>query len=106
MVTIRRHPLTRMTDIDDPASKDGPPARAKPRRSPLRRILEERPESRPRLARAFFELAATTLVAVAAIGALLIWHVIRRGRLIRERLSAPRAVDLPDVPGREGDRAS
>jgi hypothetical protein len=106
MATIRRQLLTRMTDIDDPASKQQPAARREPRRSPLRRILEERPESRPRLARAFFELAATTLVAVAAIGALLIWHVIRRGRLIRERLGPPRAVELPDVPGREGDGAS
>jgi hypothetical protein len=93
-----------MSDIDDPATDDQTPARGKPRRSPLRRILDEHPESRPRLARAVGALAATTLVAVAAIGALLIWHVMRRGRLIRERLSAPRAVELPELPGAEEGR--
>jgi hypothetical protein len=93
-----------MSDIDDPATHDQTPARGQPRRSPLRRILDEHPESRPRLARAVGALAATTLVAVAAIGALLIWHVMRRGRLIRERLSAPRAVELPELPGGEGGR--
>ena len=29
-------------------------------------------------------------------GALLIWHVMRRGRIIRERLSDPREVHLPE----------
>ena len=30
------------------------------------------------------------LVAIAALGVLAIWHLVRRGRLIRERLGAPR----------------
>lgn len=70
----------------------------------MRRLLEERPEARTRLARAIAELIAATLVALVAIGALLIWHVMRRARLIRERLSAPRAVDLPELRGREEGR--
>jgi hypothetical protein len=95
-----------MSDIEDPPQKDQAPARREPRRSALKRILDEHPESRPRLARAIIALGATTLVAVAAVGALLIWHVIRRGRLIRERLSVPRSVNLPETPGRTGDPTS
>jgi hypothetical protein len=77
-----------------------------PRRTRLRQILEERPEARPRLGRAVAVLLGTTLVAVAAFGALLIWHIIRRGRLIRERLSAPRVVRLPEFPAQEIDPQS
>jgi hypothetical protein len=96
-----------MSDIDGPDSREEPPApRGQPRRSRLRRILDERPESRPRLARAIGALAATTLVAIAAVGGLLIWHVMRRARLIRERLAPPRAVELPELPGRPPERSA
>jgi hypothetical protein len=77
-----------------------------PRRSRLRQILDERPEARPRLGRAIAVLLGTGLVAFAAFGALLIWHIVRRGRLIRERLSAPRVIRLPDFPAQEIDRQS
>jgi hypothetical protein len=93
-----------MNDFDGPAPRDESAASGERRRTPLRRLLEERPEARPRLARAIAELIAATLVALVAIGALLIWHVMRRARLIRERLSAPRAVDLPDLPSCEEGR--
>jgi hypothetical protein len=76
------------------------------RRSQLSRILEERPEARSRLGRAVSALLGTLLVAVAAFGGLLIWHIVRRGRLIRERLNAPRIVRLPDTPGDEVEPAS
>jgi hypothetical protein len=48
-----------------------------------------------------------TLGSIATLGALVIWHLVRRGRLIRERLGPPRNIRLeplerpaskPDVP--------
>jgi hypothetical protein len=69
----------------DPAPPDRP--EPGPAKSRLARILAERPEARPRLARAVGSLLAVTLVAVAAIGVLVIWHLRRRAGLIRERLA-------------------
>ena len=86
-----------MSDITNPAPTDQSLAGVQPRRSQLSRILEERPEARSRLGRAVAALLGTFLVAVAVFGGLLIWHIMRRGRLIRERLSAPRIVRLPDA---------
>ena len=80
--------------------------KAKPARSRLRRLLDERPEARPRIGRAVATLLGTGLVALAAFGVLLIWHLVRRGRLIRERLSAPRVVRLPQFPAPEIDQPS
>jgi hypothetical protein len=51
-------------------------------------------------------LLGTFLVAMAALGGLLIWHIRRRGRLIRERLNAPRIVHLPEATGHEVDPTS
>lgn len=49
-------------------------------------------------------LLGVSIVSIAAVGALLIWHVRRRGRLIRERLSLPRDVGLPEfVPDQADD---
>jgi hypothetical protein len=95
-----------MIDGDRDASSDQSAAKPKTPRSRLRRLLEERPESRPRVARAVATLLGTGLVAFAAFGALLIWHMVRRGRLIRERLSAPRVVRLPEFPTPESDQPS
>jgi hypothetical protein len=92
-----------MTDAQDPGPTNQQAAGNKPRRSRLRQILDERPEARPRLGRAIASLLATGLVALAAIGGLLIWHLVRRGRLIRERLNPPRNVTLPELPSREVD---
>jgi hypothetical protein len=101
----RRWPIL-MTDRDGATLTGQPGAAGEPRRTRLRRILEEQPEARPRLGRAVAVLLGTTLVALAAIGGLLLWHVRRRGRLIRERLSPPRIVRLPDFPGSEIDGPS
>jgi hypothetical protein len=96
-----------MSDTTNPAATDlvkaGDPTT---RRSQLSRILEERPEARSRLGRAVAALLGTFVVAVAVFGGLLIWHIRRRARLIRERLNAPRVVRLPDVPGHEVDPTS
>ena len=93
-----------MADGDRDALSDQPPAVTKPRRSRLRQLLDERPEARPRIGRAVAILLGTGLVSIAALGALLIWHFVRRGRLIRERLSVPRVVRLPEFPTSEIDR--
>jgi hypothetical protein len=67
-----------------------------PRRTWLRRLLE-RPEARPRVRRAVGSLLGVTLVSIAALGILMIWHVVRHGRMIRERLGNPRDVRLPNL---------
>jgi hypothetical protein len=67
-----------------------------PRRSQLRRILDESPQARNRIGRAIASLGITTLVAIAALGFLLIWHLRRRAGLIRDRLAPPKVVDLID----------
>jgi hypothetical protein len=68
-----------------------------PKRSRLRRLLEEHPRERRRIGRAVASLLGTALVGLAAVGALLIWHLVRRGRLIRAGLGPPRAVSLLDI---------
>jgi hypothetical protein len=92
-----------MTDPQDLAPIDQSAPGGQQGRSRLRRILDERPEARPRLGRAIAALLGTGLVALAALGGLLIWHLVRRGRMVRERLNPPRIVRLPDVPGQEVD---
>lgn len=47
------------------------------------------------MAEAVAALLGTALVAIAVIGGLVIWHLIRRGRLIRERQAPPRIVRWP-----------
>ncbi len=83
-----------MTQIDqaDKGDAAGQPAR----RSPLKRILDERPEARGRLGRAIAALLGTALVALGLLGGLLVWHVRRRARVIRERLGPPRVVRWPE----------
>jgi hypothetical protein len=92
-----------MNDEERPAAGQAPPTRGEPRPSRLRRLLQERPEARTRLGRAVAALLGTALVALAAIGALVIWHLVRRGRLIRDRLGPPRVVRLPELPEPEED---
>ncbi len=79
-------------------------APAGPQKTTLRRILEERPEARRRLGRAVAELLGTGLFTLATVGVLLIWHLRRRGRLIRERLGPPRVVHWPDPEDLKSNR--
>jgi hypothetical protein len=69
---------------------------AEPKRDRLSRILAERPEARPRLRRAIGSLLGVVLVFLVVLGFLMIWHLRRRAQLIRNRLSRPRDVSLPD----------
>lgn len=80
-----------------------PEPEPEPPRSQLRRLLE-RPDARPRVSRAVASLLAASVVAIAMLGALLIWHLVRRGRLIREGLNPPRPVRWPAIdPGVQDD---
>ena len=95
-----------MTYDEKPTSTNEASVPGEPKRSRLRQILDERPEARPRLGRAVAALLGTTLVAFIALSVLLIWHLVRRARLIRERLNPPRVVELPEFPGHKVDRQS
>ena len=72
-------------------------AAGEPRRNWLRRIIGRGPTERKRLGEAVAALLGTALVALAAIVGLVIWHLIRRGRIIRERLGPPRAIRMPEL---------
>jgi len=95
-----------MSDTINPGPTDREFAGAQTRRSQLSRMLEERPESRSRLGRAVAALLGTFLISVAVFAGLLIWHIMRRGRLIRERLNSPRNVRLPEATDHEIDPTS
>jgi hypothetical protein len=95
-----------MSDPRGPAATGAPVGEGRARRSPLRQILDENPESRPRLGKAIAALLGTALFTLAVLGGLLIWHIKRRGRLIRERLSPPRIVEPLESPDREVARPS
>jgi hypothetical protein len=73
-----------------------PDPEREPKRSRLSQLLE-RPDARPRVSRAVASLLAVSIVAIAALGVLLIWHLARRARLIREGLNRPRPVRWPAV---------
>jgi hypothetical protein len=81
-----------MSDAQKPGPTDARPDGGERGRSPLRRILDGNPEARPRVGKAIAALLGTGLVTLAALGGLLIWHIMRRGRLIRESLNSPRVV--------------
>jgi hypothetical protein len=49
------------------------------------------------VSRAVASLLAASVFAIAALGVLIIWHLVRRGRLIREGLDRPRPVRWPAV---------
>lgn len=66
------------------------------KRSRLRQLLD-RPEARGRVSRAVASLLGVSVLSIGVVGALLIWHMVRRGRLIRESLGPPRDVQLPDL---------
>jgi hypothetical protein len=88
---------------------------AEPGRSRLRELLE-RPDAGPRVRQAVVRLLGVGVFTIGVVGALTIWHLVRRGRLIRARLGPPRDVRLPDLalgsvlrpepirPGRASDK--
>jgi hypothetical protein len=66
------------------------------RRSWLRRLLD-RPDAAPRVRKAVASLLGVGVLSIGVVGWLTIWHLVRRGRLIRERLAPPRDVQLPEL---------
>jgi hypothetical protein len=68
--------------------------RRKPAQIPLLERKDLPPADRTRIGRAVSALLAVGLASIAAIGILAIWHLVRRGRLIREQLGNPRVVKL------------
>lgn len=71
-----------------------------PPRSRLRALLEH-PRARAPVTRAVVGLLAVALVSVGALGALVVWHLLRRGRLIRDRLGPPRDTLLSSLETEE-----
>jgi hypothetical protein len=67
--------------------------RPEPRPTELRRLLA-RPDAAPRVKRAVARLLGVSVLSIGVLGALVIWHLVRRGRLIRDRLAPPRPVRL------------
>ncbi|WP_422924642.1 hypothetical protein [Singulisphaera sp. PoT] len=65
----------------------------------LRQILQ-RPGARKRVGSAVASLMGAGLVAILAIGVLVIWHAIRRANLVRERLGPPRIAGLLEFEDR------
>ncbi len=54
------------------------------------------PGEKRRIGQAVATLLGWWIVAIAAVAALIVWHLIRRGRVLRANLNPPRIVSLPD----------
>jgi len=74
--------------------RDGAPP-SKDRR-PLLERPELKPQERVRIGKAVAVLLGWGLVASALLGLLALWHLIRRGRILRANLTRPRSVSLPE----------
>jgi len=59
--------------------------------------IEKGREARLKVGRVAATWMALALTSVGTLGALVIWHLVRRGRLIRARLDPPRPVRLPEI---------
>jgi len=68
----------------------------------LRRLME-RPDARRKVVRAVASLLGVGIATIGVLGALMIWHLVRRGRLIREGLGPPRMVHLPGIEPTEAE---
>ncbi len=55
---------------------------------------------RQRVERVVALWGVVTLVGVAILGLFVVWHLVRRGRLVRDRLGHPRIVQWPELPDR------
>ena len=93
-----------MSDDQKPGPPDANSGGGERGRTPLRRILDENPKALPRVGKAIAALLGTGLVTLVALGGLLIWHTMRRGRLIRESLNSPPVVRPLEPPGDEVDQ--
>ena len=58
---------------------------------------ELKPAERVRIGRAAASLMVWGLAASAILGILALWHLVRRGRILRANLAPPRSVSLPEI---------
>jgi len=77
---------------------------ARPDRRPLLERPELKPEERRRIGRALVPLLGWGLAASSLLAALAIWHLIRRGRVLRSNLGSPKTVSLPGIDERSRPR--
>ena len=78
--------------MDDLPAKGRPPDRR-----PLLGRKDLKPEERIRIGRAVATLLGWGLVATAVLGLLALWHLVRRGRVIRANQPPPKLVSLPEI---------
>jgi hypothetical protein len=76
---------------------DPPEKKAGIDRRPLLERPELKPEERVRIGRAAVVLLGWGLFASAILGLLALWHLVRRGRIVRANLSPPKSVSLPEA---------
>ncbi len=55
-----------------------------------------RPDDRARVGRVAVSLLGWGLVATTILALLALWHLVRRGRILRANLAPPRVVSLPE----------
>jgi hypothetical protein len=73
------------------------PAKERPKnRRPLLERPDLKPEERNRIGRAVAVLLGWGLFATAVLGLLALWHLVRRGRVLRANQPPPRSVSLPE----------
>lgn len=78
------------------------PTRKAAARKPLLERDDLKPEERDRIGRAVATLLGWGLVAIALLGLLGLWHLVRRGRMLRANLAPPKIVSLPEIPDKSG----
>jgi hypothetical protein len=78
----------------------------KPAAAPLLERDDLRPEERVRIGRAVVILLGWGLVASTVLALLALWHLIRRGRILRANLAPPKVVSLPEIETKPGPPTS
>lgn len=58
------------------------------------------PAPRRLVERAVLLWSGLTLAGIAIVAGFVIWHLVRRGRLLRDRLGPPKIVEWPELPAR------
>jgi hypothetical protein len=74
--------------------------------TPLLERDDLRPEERARIGRAAATLLVWGLLASTVLGLLALWHLIRRGRVLRANLAPPKVVSLPEIDAKSGPHPS
>ncbi len=80
---------------------ENPPGRPDPR--PLLERPDLKPEDRRRIGRALIPVLGWGLAATALLGLLTLWHLIRRGRILRANLPPPKLIpplEIDEKPDR------